>query len=106
MARLVAMYKTPSDTAAFDAYYAENHMPLAKTIPGLTGYEVSSGPVVSPLAGPGGDSGYHLIATLHFESMPALQAALGSPEGQATAGDLANFADGGVELLVFDSKAV
>jgi len=34
------------------------------------------------------------------------QQALSSPEGQAAASDLANFAPAGVELLVFDSKDV
>lgn len=36
--------------------------------------------------------------------MGAIQQALGTPEGQATAGDLANFAQAGVELLMFDTK--
>jgi len=36
--------------------------------------------------------------------LAAVQTALGSPEGQATADDLANFAQAGVELLMFDTK--
>ena len=98
MARLVAIYRTPRDPAAFDRYYADSHVPLAKKIPGLTKYDISRGPVMAP----GGASGVHLIAMLHFESMGALQAGLGSPEGQATAADLGNFADGGVDLYFFD----
>ena len=98
MARLVAIYRTPRDPAAFDRYYADSHVPLAKKIPGLTKYDISRGPVMAP----GGSSGVHLIAMLHFESMGALQAGLGSPEGQATAADLGNFADGGVDLYFFD----
>jgi uncharacterized protein (TIGR02118 family) len=58
------------------------------------------------VATPQGDSAYHLVAILGFDSMAALQQALGSPEGQAAAGDLANFAQAGVELLVFDAKDV
>jgi hypothetical protein len=38
--------------------------------------------------------------------MAAIQAALGSPEGAATAGDLGNFAQAGVELLMFDTREV
>jgi uncharacterized protein (TIGR02118 family) len=41
-----------------------------------------------------------LLAELYFESMATFQAALPSPEGQAAAGDLPNFANGGVTLLV------
>lgn len=102
MAKLVAMYKKPADAAAFDAHYFSTHVPQAKTVPGLRRYEVSTGPVASPA----GESPYHLIAILGFDSLAAIHAGLGSPEGQATAGDLANFAQAGVELLMFDTKEV
>lgn len=98
-AHLYALYHAPTDPAAFDAYYAATHAPLAKKIPGLRSYEISHGRVHSP-AGP---APYHLVADLTFDSMPALQAALGSPEGAATAADLENFATGGVTLLFFES---
>lgn len=100
LAKLMAIYKTPKDAAAFDQYYVSTHAPLAKKIPGLRSYEVSSGPVGLPVE-PGG---VHLVAILEFDSADAIRAALGSPEGKATAADLANFADGGVDLMIFDSK--
>ncbi len=99
MAKLLVLYKTPTDAEAFDSYYAGTHIPLAKKIPGLRHYEISRGPVASP-AGP---SGVHLVATLTFDSLAALQDGLGAPAGQAAAGDLQNFATGGVDLLIFDS---
>lgn len=102
MAKLIALYKKPADVAAFNEYYFATHVPLAKKVPGLRSYEVSTGPVAAPQ----GDSGYHLVAILGFDSLAAIQAGLGSPEGQATAGDLGNFAQAGVELLMFDSKPV
>ena len=102
MATLIALYKKPADAAAFDDYYFNKHVPLAKTITGLRRYEVSSGAVASGA----GASDLHLVALLSFDSMEAIQQALGSPEGQATAGDLANFAQAGVELLMFDTKTV
>jgi len=42
MALLVVMYKAPHDAAAFDKHYFEKHIPLAKKIPRLRKYEVSS----------------------------------------------------------------
>ena len=102
MANLVVLYKKPADKAAFDDYYFKTHVPLANKIPGLLGYQVSSGTVASPT----GASPYHLVATLQFKSMSALQQALASPEGGAAAGDLANFAQAGVEMLMFDTKDV
>ncbi|SAL77166.1 EthD protein [Caballeronia peredens] len=100
MAHLIALYKNPTDTKAFDEYYASTHAPLAKTLPGLRSYEISAGPV----AVASGDSPYHLVALLKFDSLEAIKTALGSPEGQKTAADLANFAQAGVELLMFDTK--
>ena len=101
MAQLIALYKTPKDPKAFDAYYFSTHVPLAKKIPGLQKYEVSDGGV----GGPGGGA-YHFVAILTFNSAADIGAGLGTPEGQAAAGDLGNFADGGVELLVFDTKTL
>jgi uncharacterized protein (TIGR02118 family) len=102
MAEVVVMYKTPKDAAAFDRYYAETHVPLASKMPGLRRYQLSQGPVATP-AGP---SGLHLIATLTFDSMEAVQAAFASPEGQAAAGDVPNFATGGADILLFDTRTV
>lgn len=100
MAKLVALYKKPTNVSAFNTHYFLIQVPLAKRIPGLRRYEVSIGPESTPQ----GDSPYHLAAILSFESMAAIQVALNSPEGQSTATDLANYAQSGVELLVFDSR--
>lgn len=102
MARLVVMYKSPKDAAAFDKYYFETHVPIARRIPGLRKYEVSQGGVMTP-AGP---SGFHLIATLHFDDVAAIQRAFASAEGQAAAADVQKLATGGVNMLLFDSREV
>ena len=75
------------------------HVPLAKKIPGLTKYEVSQGPVATP-AGP---SGFHLVATLHFDD---LQKAFTSAEGKAAAADAQTFAADRAYMLLFDSREV
>jgi uncharacterized protein (TIGR02118 family) len=100
------MYKHPADAAAFDRYYYGVHVvhePLAKTIPGLEAYEVTRGTIASV---GGGSAAYHLIATLTFSSLVAINAALVSPQGQATAADLGNFASGGVDLFIAESEAI
>lgn len=102
MALVLALYKKPADAAAFNDYYFGTHVPLAKTLPGLRRYEVNNGAIASPA----GEAALHLVAVLHFDSMAAVQAALTSPEGQATAADLANFAQAGVELLMMDTREV
>ncbi len=102
MARLLVMYKTPRDTAAFDKHYFEKHVPLAKKIPGLRKYEVSQGPVVNPMGG----SNYHLVAILHFDDTAAIQNAFASAEGQAAVADVQTFATGGVDIFMFDNRDV
>ncbi len=102
MARLLVMYKTPRDAAAFDKHYAEKHIPLAKKIPGVRNYEVSRGAVGTP-AGP---SQYHLVAVLEFDNVTAIQNAFASAEGQAAVADVQTFATGGVDIFLFDSSQV
>jgi len=102
MAKIIAMYKTPADPAAFDRYYFGPHIRLAKAVPGLRGYEVTRGPVMTPA----GSSPYYMVAILTFDSMASIQAALASPQGQATVADLSNFATAGVEILMADSEAI
>jgi len=102
MAKLIVMYRTPKDPAAFDRYYFSTHVPLAWKIPGLMKYEVSEGTVATPA----GAAPYHLVAVLEFPSRDALETALASPEGRAAAGDIPNFADAGADLFFFDAKGL
>jgi uncharacterized protein (TIGR02118 family) len=102
MARVLVMYKTPRDASAFDKYYFETHVPIAKKVPGLRKYEVSQGAVGTP-AGP---SNHHLVAILHFNDVAAIQAAFASVEGQAAVADLQNFATDGVEIFLFETRDV
>jgi uncharacterized protein (TIGR02118 family) len=96
------MYKTPRDKAAFDKHYFEKHVPIAKKIPGVRQYEVSQGAVATPM----GASDYHLVATLQFDNMAAIQNAFASAEGQTAVADVQSFATGGVDIFMFDSKDV
>jgi uncharacterized protein (TIGR02118 family) len=102
MARLVVLYKTPKDAAAFDQHYFTKHVPIAKKLSGLRKYEVSQGPVATP-AGP---SGFHLVATLYFDDLTAVQKAFASPEGQAAAADVATFTTDPPLMLIFDNREV
>ncbi len=102
MAKLFAVYQQPKDPAAFDKYYYETHVPLAKKIPGLVSYEVTRGNVM----GMGGKHGVYLVAALEFASLDAIGAAMASAQGQATAADLANFATAGVDVMMAETALV
>lgn len=95
MIQLTVLYGHPQDAAAFDNHYQQNHIPLAKKIPGLKGYTACKPISLDPQE----QSPYHLIAYLYFEDMGTLLSALQSAEGRAAAGDLPNFANGGATLV-------
>jgi uncharacterized protein (TIGR02118 family) len=102
MARLVVMYRTPRQVGAFDKYFFEKHVPIAKRIPGLKRFEVSQGPIETPAGG----SGFHLIEILHFDDRQAVQRAFASAEGQAAQADVQAFATGGADILLFDTRVL
>ena len=77
-------------------------MPLAKTIPGSRTYEVTSGDVM----GMADKRGVYLVAILEFDSMMAIGVAMASPQEQATAADLAQFASAGVEIMMGETGMV
>jgi uncharacterized protein (TIGR02118 family) len=103
-AKVVVFYKTPKDQAAFDAYYFGTHVGKASKLPGLRSYIVNRSPIVTPDGKPSGT--YSFFAELGFDSLDAIQAALGSPQGATVVADLANFAQAGVDITMFEVKPV
>jgi uncharacterized protein (TIGR02118 family) len=103
LARMIVVWKTPKDTAAFDRHYFGVHVPLAKKLPGIRKYEVSVGPTA--LLGSAADT--YLVAILHFDSLAAIRSAFATPEGQECAADRRKLADDdGFQTFLFDSKEV
>jgi uncharacterized protein (TIGR02118 family) len=104
MAQMVVIYRTPKNIEAFDRHYFDIHVPLAKKLPGLRKYEVSDGPIATPVGGPD----VHRIVTLHFDDMAAIQHAFASPVGQAAGADRRHFAPDAsdVEMFLFDNREV
>jgi uncharacterized protein (TIGR02118 family) len=102
MTRILVLYNKPADTAAFDRYYFATHVPIAKRMPGLRAYTVSA---EAPGVIAGGAPPY-LVAELDFDNGADVAAILASPEGRATAGDLANFAQAGATILSYETRSV
>ena len=100
MHRLLVLYNEPKDPAHFKKYYVETHVPLANKIPGIKNARFSFD--VKPL-GPG-KAPYFCVFEADFESEAALMSGLGSKEGQAVAGDVPNYASGGVTMAHFSLK--
>jgi len=94
--KLVVLYTQPDDPAAFDAHYFSVHMPLVAALPGLQRAE--TGQLTKALDG-GGQTFYRLTE-LYFADRGAMNAALGSPEGQASAADFQKIAPTGSRMFV------
>jgi uncharacterized protein (TIGR02118 family) len=92
---LTVCYGHPADPAAFDAYYTSTHVPLAEKIPDMASFTHRHCASLD-----GSQPPYYLIAELSFASQEAMGAAQASPEAQAAAADVPNFATGGVTMFV------
>jgi uncharacterized protein (TIGR02118 family) len=101
---MLVIYKTPKDAQAFDRHYFETHVPLAKQLPGLQKYEISTGPVITLL----GPDDVYLVGMVHFEDMAALKTAFDSPEGRAAAADRESYApdDSGIQMFLFEDAVL
>jgi uncharacterized protein (TIGR02118 family) len=94
---MTILYGTPIDSAAFRRYYTEEHIPIARRMKGLTGWNLSWVENGTP---------YILVAELYAESKVALEQILDSPEGVAANADLANFVTGTVDFLMGNEEEV
>ncbi|GAA5133332.1 EthD family reductase [Pseudonocardia adelaidensis] len=97
MYRMTILYGTPTDPEAFRRYYTETHVPLARKMQGLTGWN---------LQWTDGNPDWILVAELYAEDKSAMDAVLASPEGVAASKDLDNFVTGGVVFLTGEEEQV
>ena len=96
---VIVLYNQPKDTAAFEKYYAEKHVPLfaahAQEI-GVTRAELVKFAVTIDGKAPT----LYREADIRFASRDALEKGIATPGWKAAAADLANFATGGVTVLI------
>lgn len=100
MVKMIALYRKPADTAAFDKHYHEIHLPLVGKIPGLRKTEITS-----ITGAPMGESTYYVMAEMYYDNMDAMNAAMASPEGKAVARDVMSFAADIIVLFFGEVKA-
>lgn len=96
---LTVIYKAPKDTAAFEKYYAETHLPLVKDNKAEIGFERAElTRFDSDLDGK--RPARYRQAELYFPSVEALQKGLATQGFKKVADDLKNFATGGLDALI------
>ena len=96
---VVVLYNQPKDAAAFEKYYAETHVPLFKSHAqeiGVTRVEL----IKFTSTADGKPPTLYREADLRFDSKEALEKGTATPGFKAVAADLANFATGGVTVLI------
>lgn len=93
MYHVTITYGHPADPAAFDEYYTTTHLPLAAKIPGVRSFSAGKAESLD-----GSEPAAYYIALIAFDDRDAAAAGFGSPEGQAAAGDIPNFATGGATV--------
>src|SRR5262245_27948288 len=98
MIRLQVLYGHPKDPAAFDRYYYEVHLPIAKKIKGFSRWTVGKVTRMPDRK----QAPYYYFADLFAESRQAMEKILATPEGQAAVKDVPNFATGGVTFIYSD----
>jgi uncharacterized protein (TIGR02118 family) len=102
MVRLLVLYGHPKDPAAFDKYYKESHVPIAKRMKGLKKWTV--GKVVADQNGKA--SPYYYIADLYADTREAFDEILSTPEGMAAVADVPNYATGGVTFVYTEIEEI
>lgn len=97
MVKLVALYRQPADTDAFDKAYFDTHIPLIKKVPGLQSATITH--FTRTVVG----EGFYLMAEMYFSDTDALKAGMKSPEMAAAGENLDSFAKG-LYTLMFASE--
>lgn len=88
MYKMIAIYKKPADTEAFDQWY-KNHTEITKTIPLVKEFRFTK-----VTGGPRGASDLHFMAELVFASKEDFKTAMSSPENMAAGKDaFSNYKD-------------
>jgi uncharacterized protein (TIGR02118 family) len=95
---VVVLYNQPKDTAAFEKYYASTHLPLVSANQKEIGF-TRAVLVKFPRNLDGSAPGHYRMAELWFDSEDALRKGTATAGFKKVAGDLKNFATGGLIAL-------
>jgi uncharacterized protein (TIGR02118 family) len=96
---VTVIYKTPKDTAAFEKYYSDSHLPLVTRSKNEIGFERAELTKFDSNLDGSPRSRYRQ-AELYFSSLDALKKGVATPAFKKVAGDLPNFATGGFDALI------
>jgi uncharacterized protein (TIGR02118 family) len=94
MVQLIALYRRPDDPQTFLRRYREEHLPLARQMPGLMRMEDG------PIEGLGSPLAYWYMATLSFPDRQTFEESQRAPISREAAKALMSFAKGLVDFAL------
>jgi uncharacterized protein (TIGR02118 family) len=94
--KLTVLHHTPKDSAAFDQYYKQTHLPLSAAVKDLPAAERSK---PMPLR-PGAPMPYYQMVEFRFDSPEHFRSVMSSPEWAKVRDDVKDFATNGVTVVV------
>jgi uncharacterized protein (TIGR02118 family) len=95
-AKLIVIYPCPTDIAAFDKRYQEEHVPMAvERLSGKTKIVATK-----VLGSPQGSPPFHVIAEVYFPSLEALQKCAESEGGKETLAHAVSISTGGSPIIL------
>jgi uncharacterized protein (TIGR02118 family) len=102
MINLVVLYGHPANPDEFERYYANTHLPITAGIKGAARVELTR----CTSAPDGSRPAFYRMAEFLFDSPEQMSKTMDSPAAKAAVADLANFATGGVTVMVGDVQDV
>ena len=102
--KLIVIYPTPKDVAAFERAYAGEHIPLAA--PAFKAAGATRAVLSKVSEGVGGKAPFHRIAEIHFPSSQVLAACLASQAGRDVLADARRISNGGPPTIMTAEEEV
>lgn len=101
-AKIVVLYPRPTDIAAFEKAYVEDHVPMVPKFPGITKF------VQTKVVGtPSGETAqFHRIAELYFPSMEVLKNAASSSDAQQAVAHAVSISSGGSPIILVCEESI
>jgi len=93
--KLIVLFKSTNDPTQLETQWSGRFVPLAEKMPGIRRVSVTR-----ILGGANEASAFHMIHEFYFDSLPALQHAMASEEGQRAGQALMAFAENSATILL------
>lgn len=100
--KILVLYPTPKDVAAFEKLYQEEHVPMvAEKLVGRTKFVATK-----VLGSPQGAPPFYRVAEIHFPSREIMEACVASKGGQETVAHAVRISTGGPPVILVSEEEV